>query len=163
MRKEDSPVLHKLRKTLAQDKFASLRAVATGTMTWDEYAAGDCASDLEALRGFFMDLIRGADFLCLTPSLSDDDMYKRFRDERSKGVAINEAGKLSRGDLASLWGNTLLPLTLGGDPSQVAPVLTGKLTDARGNFYNRHVADGEISALGWFQGQGFPVFRLGGG
>ncbi|KAM0285762.1 hypothetical protein ACHAQH_001223, partial [Verticillium albo-atrum] len=79
----------------------------------------------------------------------------------AKGVAVDEAANMHRGDLACVWGNTLLPCFLGGDPKQLPPaVITGKDTDILGFFLHRLPDDGKISPLEFFQGSGMPVYRL---
>lgn len=153
---DDSPVLQTMRELLSQEEFASLRSVATGHISWEEYVAGNATVTSERLHDLFADLVRGADFLCITAPQAHKKEYEDFCDRRAQGIAVDEAGNMNRGDLASLWGNTMRPLTLGGDPHHPPTTMTGKPKE-QGNFRHRLA---EVSPLEWFQALGFPVFHL---
>ncbi|QPC72579.1 hypothetical protein HYE68_003331 [Fusarium pseudograminearum] len=45
---------------------------------------------------------------------------------KARGVAIDEAGNMSRANLCSVWGNTLRPCLLSGDEKHLAPVVMGQ-------------------------------------
>jgi hypothetical protein len=106
-------------------------------------------------------LIRRADVLCSTPSLSTKPLFKEWRSSQARAVAVDEAANMSRPDLYTIWGNTLLPCMLGGDDEQLQPVVTSEREQRpQGTFLNRHVADGKMSPLKFLKARGWPVFRL---
>ncbi|KAL5083608.1 hypothetical protein Trisim1_001302 [Trichoderma cf. simile WF8] len=74
---------------------------------------------------------------------------------------MDEAANMNRADLYGVWGNTLSPCFLFGDPKQLPPaVLTTNDEDDGGNFLNRFAKSGDISPLLLFQANGIPVYRL---
>ncbi|KAL7943377.1 AAA domain-containing protein [Trichoderma barbatum] len=79
----------------------------------------------------------------------------------AKGIAVDEAGNISRPDLYSVWGNTLLPCLLCGDDKQLTPqMMSFEQKDDQGYCINRFHQDGKVSALLFFKMTGWPVFRL---
>ena len=70
-----------------------------------------------AVKGLLESLVRRADFLCVTPDASQ--YHKSYRDWKAtggRGVATDEAACMSRADLCCIWGNTLTPCLLFGQP-----------------------------------------------
>lgn len=49
--------------------------------------------------------------------------YRPWKEELAQGVAIDEAGNISRPDLYAVWGNTLLPMAMAGDDKQLPLLL----------------------------------------
>lgn len=57
---------------------------------------------------------------------------------------------MNRADLACVWGNTLLPCFLVGDPRQLPPTVMSDMgKDAAGNQRHRLANDAKVSALEW--------------
>ena len=158
---DDNPVLHDIQDLLQDQQYESLRDVAAGTITWEEYTAGDPIDD-DTIQDFFVNhLIRLGDVLCTTPALTETEpAYRKFKQLRTQAVVVDEAGNMERADLACVWGNTALPCFVAGDPLQLPPtVLSGMEKDAQGNVCNRFANDGAVSALEWLQKSGMTVFR----
>ncbi|KAL5590465.1 hypothetical protein FOBRF1_014022 [Fusarium oxysporum] len=103
---------------------------------------------------------RSADFLCVHPSDAEVSPITHWKRILARGLAVDEAGSMSRADFYGLWGNTLLPCFLVGDPNKNPVVLTTDEKDADGNLYNRFAADGAVSPLKFLMATGIPVFRL---
>ncbi|KAF4501098.1 hypothetical protein FAGAP_2683 [Fusarium agapanthi] len=109
-------------------------------------------------------LIEVADIVCTTSSLTHtEDHLKKWKDGRARGIAVDEAGRMSRGDLYSVWGNTLMPCLLAGDEHFV-PLEVKSLydRDAEGNMRNRFGDDARKSALEFITATGWPVYRVRG-
>lgn len=107
------------------------------------------------------DIMNKADLLCTTPSNTARDPVKAWKKRFASGVAVDEAGNMNRADLYGVWGNTLLPCFLFGDPRQLPPtVMTTNEKGAEGNVLNRFAADGGVSPLAFFVATGIPVYRL---
>lgn len=105
--------------------------------------------------------MRCADASCTTPSLSCQEPFAGWRKAVSRAVAVDEAANMSRPDLLSVWGNTIMPCVLSGDDKQPPPaVMTIKEVDAERNFLNRFGEDGGISPLAYLKTSGWPVYRL---
>ncbi|KAM5519764.1 DNA helicase [Fusarium oxysporum f. sp. phaseoli] len=100
------------------------------------------------------------DFLCVHPSDAEVSPITHWKRILARGLAVDEAGSMSRADFYGLWGNTLLPCFLVGDPNKNPVVLTTDEKDADGNLYNRFAADGAVSPLKFLMATGIPVFRL---
>lgn len=130
-------------------------------MTWGEYISGPVVHRDE-INGLFNTLLQSVDILCATPSLSCQDEFNAAWKENAKGIAVDEAGNISRPDLYCVWGNTLLPCAMGGDDRQFAPANMTRENefDSDGNHLNRFGGDARISALEFFRGSGWPTFRL---
>ncbi|KAF5678612.1 DNA helicase [Fusarium heterosporum] len=162
---DDPRFLHDLQKRIDDRKdLLPLRQVATGAITWKDFT-DTIKRDLffEAIDTFIGLIIDNADILCITPAESvNHKSFLRWKLSRARGFAIDEAGCLSRGDLCCVWGNTLLPCFLFGDPRQLPPpVMTTTETIPNTDlFLNRFANYGEISALGALQASGLPVYRL---
>ncbi|KAM0447811.1 hypothetical protein ACHAO4_008555 [Trichoderma viride] len=137
-----------------------LCVVARGHMSWEEYESGPVVHR-DMINGMFYTLLQSVDILCTTPSLSCQDDFKTWKD-KAKGIAVDEAGNISRPDLYCVWGNTLLPCAMGGDDRQFAPPNQTQEDekDSDGNHLNRFGRDARISALEFFRASGWPTFRL---
>lgn len=107
-------------------------------------------------------IVLAADILYTTPAMTENiTEYQKWKSEYAKGVTVDEAANMNRADLACVWGNTLLPCMLGGDPKQLPPtVMTENEKDAAGNFLHCLAHDAKISPLLFFQASGIPVYRL---
>ncbi|KEZ43961.1 hypothetical protein SAPIO_CDS4166 [Scedosporium apiospermum] len=160
---DDCLALHKLRLKMDKDvEYERLRAVASGGMAWEEYQGGLGPIQPHLVSHVFEWIVSHADILCTTPAMTTvGKAYPRFKGETARGVAVDEAANMNRADLACVWGNTLLPCLLGGDPRQLPPtIMTGHEKDSTGHFIHRLADDGKISPLAFFQATGMPVFRL---
>ncbi|KAM0324628.1 hypothetical protein ACHAQA_008017 [Verticillium albo-atrum] len=158
---DDCPTLHMLRDDIdSRPHLANLRDLATGAITWDEFVkAGVLHKD--HLSALLDAVIEAADMLCTTPAMASAGLYKKWQSDVAKGVAVDEAANITRADLACVWGNTMLPCFLAGDPKQLPPtVMSGHETDAEGNVLHRFPLDAKLSALEYFQSVGMPVYRL---
>ncbi|KAM0325796.1 hypothetical protein ACHAQA_007098 [Verticillium albo-atrum] len=158
---DESESVTKIRQQFQeQAEYDHLRVLLDGGITYQQYASGSMvkAANITALM---IAILERADMLCTTPAATDYEPFRSWKNGQAEGIAIDEAANMHRADLYSVWGNTLLPAFLIGDPKQLAPaVLTKGVADADGNFFNRLVHDGGISALGFLQASGIPVFRL---
>lgn len=140
-------------------ELAVLRGVAAGDRPWEDYEAQPLTD--KQVKLFLRLFLLVADAVATTPALSCQMPYKRWKDSKGHAVVIDEAGNISRPDLYSVWGNTMIPLFLAGDEKQLPPaVMSANDKDNKGNALNRHAADAGISALEFFKVTGWPVFRL---
>ncbi|KAF9774577.1 hypothetical protein IL306_007409 [Fusarium sp. DS 682] len=156
-----SPVLHSFQQFIDSNPgLLTLRQVATGQITWEDYIASTTDAK-EKIERLMLSLMNKADFLCALPSNAELEPICIWKTERAKGLAVDEAANMNRADLYGLWGNTLLPCFLFGDPRQLPPtVITTWEKDAADNLLNRFAADGAVSPLAFLQASGIPVFRL---
>lgn len=147
---DDSHALHEFRASIddpASKDLRTLRDAATGKMSWRECKEDYACTNLR-LSEIFTQLIQCADIVCSTPALSDKKPFWNWKFSKARGIAVDEAANMSRPDLCSVWGNTLLPCLLGGDDKQLQPaVMTATQADENGNLYQRHHGDGLISPL----------------
>ncbi|KAK1835642.1 P-loop containing nucleoside triphosphate hydrolase protein [Podospora conica] len=156
LHEDDHPALHKLRTELESplSKYARLSQLVQGEIDWSEYkrGPGNIVTDDE-LESLLRRIISYADVVLSTPSQScaDGSPYQAAK-LAAKGIAIDEAGCLSLPDLCCVWGNTLRPIFLAGDAEQLLPAVM----DRR----NRFASNLQLSALGFLQGGGFPVYRM---
>ncbi|KPM45180.1 hypothetical protein AK830_g1349 [Neonectria ditissima] len=160
---DDCPALHEIQaKVDRQSDLKQLRALAVGTISWEQYQAGSSKPIGDPLRALMASILDAVDILGTTPALSCQVPFVNWKNRRALGIAIDEAGNISRPDLYCVWGNTLLPCLLAGDDKQLGPaVMTMEEKDAEGlKYLNRFGQDGKISALLWFKGTGWPVYRL---
>ncbi|KAK1462994.1 hypothetical protein CCUS01_08399 [Colletotrichum cuscutae] len=163
LHKDDKEALHQLQRQVdTRRDWAKLRAVATGQITWDEYT--DTAPPHQKTLSTAMDqLVAMADILATTPSacVSVTEVYNRWW-MQAKAVAIDEAANMDRGDLASAWGNKMLPLLCGGDTEQLPPTVSTDeyCIDAAGHVFNQFSNDGSISAQGFLMASGHLAYRL---
>lgn len=159
---EDDPkAIHEMQQQMdIRRDCERLRAVATGRISWQEYESGQMVQE-KAIEGMFGHLLRSVDILCTTPARSMQEPYSRWKMMRARGIAVDEAGSISRPDLYRVWGNTMLPCLLGGDPEQLpAGVMTVDDKDIEGNYINRLAPDAQLSALKFFIASGWPIYRL---
>ncbi|KLP08041.1 uncharacterized protein LW94_13764 [Fusarium fujikuroi] len=81
----------------------------------------------------------------------------------SDSVAVNKAAAITQADLLYVWGNTLSPCFLFGDPQQL-PLTVMMLTEiwskSEVDYINHFALDLRISALEYLQAGGIPVYRL---
>ncbi|KAF5723280.1 hypothetical protein FMUND_2025 [Fusarium mundagurra] len=156
---DSKPGLVKLQADIdARPDLLHLRQWVTGQMNSAQYAATPGA--LSNLDRVMCEVMCQADFLCVHPSDAGIPAISHWKRLLARGLAIDEAGSMSRVDFYGLWGNTLLPCFVFGDPDQKPVVLTTNETDANGNLYNRFAADGAVSPLKYLMATGIPVFRL---
>lgn len=157
----DALALHDMRARFeslrAYDRF---RAVATGHMTWDEYQKSDPVLQSVIVK-MFDNILEIADIVCTTPAVSCQRPFVWWKEQKARGIAVDEAGAMNRPDLHSVWGNTLTPIVLSGDDLQLPPPVTSEnVKDSQGNFLNRLAPEGKISPLEFFKATGWPVYRL---
>lgn len=159
---DDHPGLWTMRGEISGSKLASrLRDLVTGVTTWQQYEEEGPIPD-KALHFFLMRILDKADFFCTTPAATHNfEEYRDWKNNLACGVAVDEAANMNRADLYCVWGNTLLPCFLFGDPKQLPPtVMTTNEKDSDGNFLNRFANSGGLSALQALQAGGIPVYRL---
>ena len=157
---DDKPALFELRAKLAADsRLDTIRARVTGRIQSGYNGPNIKDGDLEEI---FAKILAIADILCTTPAASENvKEFRRWRDEKARGVVLDEAACMHRHDALQVWGNTMMTLIIGGDHKQLRPiVLTGREQDAAKNFLHHLVHDGKISFMEFLQGIGFPVHRL---
>ncbi|KAF5642527.1 uncharacterized protein FTJAE_3684 [Fusarium tjaetaba] len=135
-----------------------LRQWVTRQMDPATYAA--TATPIINIKDVFFQVMRQADFLCVHPADTEISPISQWKSTIARGVVIGEAGSMSQADFYGLWGNSLLPCFLFGDPDQKPVVLTTDEADADGNLYNRFAADGAVSPLKYLMATGIPAFRL---
>jgi hypothetical protein len=157
----DPIAIHEMQAKMdSKPVYARFRDVATGIITWQEYEKGGMV-EAHIVISMFNTILENADIVCTTPEVSCQQPFKRWKEEKARGIVVDEAGCISRPDLYSVWGNTLLPCILGGDDQQLPPtVLTLEQKDINGDYLNRLALEGKISALEFFRANGWPVFRL---
>ena len=115
LHEDDALALHEGRRWLdGQAKFDRLRDLATCKISWEEYSRGEMVRK-PVLQGILNNIWDNATVLCLTPALSTMKPFVWLKNERVQGIAVDEAGNISRPDLYRAWGNTLLPCVLAGD------------------------------------------------
>ncbi|KAF5004159.1 hypothetical protein FDECE_9373, partial [Fusarium decemcellulare] len=160
LRSDDSVALHQMRDRIGNDEHLQrLRAVVAHDIDYIEYERGAMVSK-EKLTALLEEVINAADIVCTTPALSTKAPYARWK-YTAKGIAVDEAGCISRPDLYCVWGNTLLPCLMAGDDKQLPPtVMSLNDIDAMGNFVNRLGLHGKMSPLLFFKGMGWPIYRL---
>ncbi|KAF5700358.1 hypothetical protein FGLOB1_10822 [Fusarium globosum] len=132
--------------------------VARGHISWVQYTATPDA--IPILQRTMCRILRQADFLCVHPTEAEISPLPLWKSLFAKGLVVDDAGKMNRADFYGLWGNTLLPVFLIGDPDEKPVVLTIDEADENGNLLNRFAADGAISPLKFLVATGIPVFRL---
>ncbi|KAG9495052.1 hypothetical protein J7337_013284 [Fusarium musae] len=135
-----------------------LRQWVTGQMDSVKYAA--TANPIRNIKDVLFQVMCQADFLCVHPADTEMSPIPQWKSTIARGLVISEAGSMSRADFYGLWGNSLLPCFLFGDPDQRPVVLTTEEADGDGNLYNRFAADGAVSPLKYLMATGIPVFRL---
>ncbi|KIL93205.1 hypothetical protein FAVG1_03182 [Fusarium avenaceum] len=157
---DDSEKLQGLHKTwTARSDLARLRDRVSGKITWEQYTNGEII-EKAVLEKLVQQIVESADILCTLPSLAHtESMLYRWK-LNAHGVAIDEAGNISRADLCSVWGNTLRPCLLAGDEKQLAPVVMTLTDEEDGNYVNRFGPDGIVSPLEFIKGMGWPIYRL---
>ncbi|KAF4944564.1 hypothetical protein FGADI_12603 [Fusarium gaditjirri] len=137
-----------------------LRQWVAGKISTQQYAATPGA--VSNLNKVMCETMCQADFLCVHASDAETSSINYWKNILARGLAVDEAGSMSRADFYGLWGYTLLPCFLSGDPNEQPVVLTTDERDADGNLYNRFAADGAVSPLKFLMATGVPVFRLDG-
>ncbi|KAK0710984.1 P-loop containing nucleoside triphosphate hydrolase protein [Lasiosphaeris hirsuta] len=148
---DDSQFLHDLRNEIGQDKsWSGFCQVVRGEINWHQYKLGGAIDDDE-IEKLLIRIIRNADVVLATPGTAIYPTYSQVKLE-ARGIVIDEAGCMNRADLYSIWGNTLRPLFMAGDIMQLRPAFFERR--------NQLKADAQMSALEFFQGAGFPVYRL---
>lgn len=162
---DDPAFVHELRGRIAQrPDLGPLRSVAAGKITWPEFTKA-CSQKayLDILEGLMETIVLHADLLCITPAASE--YHKIYRDWKviyARAIAVDEAACMSRADLCCIWGNTLMPCFLFGDPRQLPPTVLTK-SDTLPNtdhLVNRFSNYGEVSAMAALLASGLPVYRL---
>ncbi|KAI1039376.1 hypothetical protein LB505_008551, partial [Fusarium chuoi] len=132
--------------------------VARGVISWAQYTATPNA--IPTIQDIMCRILRQADFLCVHPTDAEIFPVPLWKRIFAKGLVVDDAGNMNRADFYGLWGNTLLPVFLIGDPDEKPVVLTIDEADENGNLLNRFAADGAISPLKFLMATGIPVFRL---
>ncbi|XEU95360.1 hypothetical protein FSHL1_000644 [Fusarium sambucinum] len=160
LHEDDGEMLKGLHTTLAErSDLARLRDRVSGKITWEEYANGETVGNAD-LEKLVQQIVDGADILCTLPALAHTESMLYSWKIKAHGIAIDEAGNMTRADLCSVWGNTLRPCLLAGDEKQLAPVVMTLADEEDGNYVNRFGPDGVTSPLEFIKGMGWPVYRL---
>ena len=157
----DPPALSDMRNNIKGHKTRhDLYRLATRQIQWREFK--DSQANKDGSLGHLLDeILQYADIVCSTPSLACKDQFSSWRMNTARAVAVDEAANMKRADLYSVWGNTMLPLLLGGDDKQLQPVVMSEYNvDAEGQHYLRHFEDARMSPLLFFKRAGWPIFRL---
>ncbi|OPB40625.1 hypothetical protein A0O28_0007050 [Trichoderma guizhouense] len=141
----------------SRPEFDRLCDFATGRISWQEYQGEAVPKGF--ITGMLLHIIDQADILCTTPSLSCGLPYRPWK-ERARGIAVDEAGNISRPDFYSAWGNTLLPCLISGDEKQLRPHVTTAYDPDPNDAINRFAQDALISPLEFFTASGWPIYRL---
>ncbi|KAL2673660.1 hypothetical protein Neosp_012103 [[Neocosmospora] mangrovei] len=179
---DDSEELHEMQQAIdSHDGATLLRAVATGAIAWKEFKdADDYTGAMMVANDFLTSIPECAELLCTTSSCTETvKQYQLWKNSVARGVAVDEAANMHRADLYCIWGNTLLPCFLFGDPKQLPPtVMTSNQRyktvlprdddsdidmDKKGEpvcYINRFAKDAKISALQYLVSTGLPVYRL---
>lgn len=146
-----------------REELRPLLAVAKGDIAWSEYQIGSDQVPVATIGELLVGILHHADIVCTSPALScsEQDPYRNWKNKFAKGIAVDDAGSLSRPDLYSVWGNTLLPCLLAGHDCQIPPAVEGfEVQDKCGNYVNRLGQHGKISSLASLEASGWPIFRL---
>ncbi|KAF4996626.1 hypothetical protein FGRMN_4372 [Fusarium graminum] len=163
---DDPKFLHDLQKrTDGRSDLLTLRQLATGAIAWAEFTHTTKRHlFISNIQSFMRSIIDNTDILCITPSASQNYKdYLVWKLKRARGIAVDEASCLSRGDLCCVWGNTLLPCLLFGDPQhQPAAIMSEKLPDTTNHWFNRFSLYGKVSAMGALVASGLPAYRVEG-
>ncbi|KAL9561511.1 hypothetical protein ACKAV7_014358 [Fusarium commune] len=80
---------------------------ATGQISSQQYAATTGA--ISNIDNVLCEIMCQADFLCVHPSDAEISPIPHWKRILAQGLAVDEAGSMSRADFYGLWGNTLLP------------------------------------------------------
>ncbi|KAJ4246496.1 hypothetical protein NW757_009545 [Fusarium falciforme] len=148
--RDDSLTIHQLQNEPDKDdKLDRLRGTASGAISREEYIRGKMVNK-NIIEGLFNRILEVADIVYATPAQSCGKFYREWKNTKAKGFAIDEAANMTRPDLYSLWGNSMMPCILAGDEKQLPPaVITLDEKDGQGNAINRLGRDAKISPLEW--------------
>ncbi|PCD36203.1 hypothetical protein FGRA07_08087 [Fusarium graminearum] len=169
LHQDDAPVLHHLQQGIDQNlDIAGLRALVTRAIDWETFSGSKEYDIAMTTAGEYLnDIACRAKILCATPADSENDKRVKMFKLHAKGFAIDEASNMKRPNLYCVWGNTLSPLFVFGDPKQLRPtvmMLTERWPNSKtrpGEFINRYAWDARISALEYLQASGIPTYRYG--
>ncbi|KAM3512749.1 hypothetical protein MY11210_003623 [Beauveria gryllotalpidicola] len=161
LEQDDGAWLWHLHDVACEPPMARLRDLARGKMTWAQYNEKGTADESQ-FSAYVATVLKYAEVLCVTPAASHTvEQYKMWKHWYAKAIAIDEAGNMECADLYNVWGNTMQPCFLGGDPKQLPLAIMSLMDkDADGNYRNRFAKYGRVSALLKFQAMGMPMYRL---
>ncbi|WXC63367.1 hypothetical protein SNK03_009189 [Fusarium graminearum] len=167
LHQDDAPVLHHLQQGIDQNlDIAGLRALVTRAIDWETFSGSKEYDIAMTTAGEYLnDIACRAKILCATPADSENDKRVKMFKLHAKGFAIDEASNMKRPNLYCVWGNTLSPLFVFGDPKQLRPTVmmpTERWPNSKnrpGEFINRFAWDARISALEYLQASGIPTYR----
>ncbi|CAG1967364.1 unnamed protein product [Fusarium graminearum] len=167
LHQDDAPVLHQLQQGIDKNlDIADLRALVTGAIDWETFIGSKEYDIAMTTAGEYLDDIAcRAEILCATPADSENDKRVKMFKLHAKGFPIDEASNMKRPDLYCVWGNTLSPLFVFGDPKQLRPTVmmpTERWPNSKnrpGEFINRFAWYARISALEYLQASGIPTYR----
>lgn len=86
------------RLSAAQGHHSRLRDVARGIIPWAVYEKEQTLA-AGVIGGGLTTMLFAADILCTAPALSEQKKFREWKNEKAKGVAVDEAGNISRPDL----------------------------------------------------------------
>ncbi|KAJ4156283.1 hypothetical protein NW754_007907 [Fusarium falciforme] len=111
--RDDSLTIHQLQNEPDKDdKLDRLRGTASGAISREEYIRGKMVNK-NIIEGLFNRILEVADIVYATPAQSCGKFYREWKNTKAKGFAIDEAANMTRPDLYSLWGNSMMPLGRG--------------------------------------------------
>ncbi|RSM06136.1 hypothetical protein CDV31_009233 [Fusarium ambrosium] len=186
LHQDDCEALHEIQEKIdSREDLDPVRELAKGDITREQFKdIPDATKSLDKVCTWLSEIARRADLLCTTPAATNNvTAYRIWKEGIACGIAVDEAANMHRSDLYCVWGNTLLPCLLFGDPKQLPPaIMTNNEQervlssgDAYGkrkgmdevednevvvSYINRFAKDGKISALQYLQASGLPVYRL---
>ncbi|UNI19581.1 DNA helicase [Purpureocillium takamizusanense] len=166
-----SPPLVALRDSIATSgQYAGLWSLASGTMTYEEYQAGQECSKSD-FRDLQCKVASCASVICSTPETSANTFFEPLK-RTSDVIVLSAAGAMCRADAINVWGNACRPCIIVGDWRQMEPaILSAKDTFGLGdNCFqktgetviprNRFAKDGQASVLEHVMRIGHPVCNL---
>ncbi|RSM00399.1 hypothetical protein CEP52_009151 [Fusarium oligoseptatum] len=82
----DSIAIHRLQRQIDQDpKLVRLRRVASGTISWEEYANGKMV-DKNVIEALFRRILEAADIVCTTPAQSCGKFYRDWKKNEGQRI-----------------------------------------------------------------------------
>ncbi|KAK1753560.1 hypothetical protein QBC47DRAFT_462368 [Echria macrotheca] len=161
LHRDDKPALHEMREKLAADpRLDRIRAIVTGKLQGAFTGLGITDDEMGQI---LIEILSIADIFCTTPAASENiPAFRQWRDNVAHGVVLDEAACMSRHDALQVWGNTMMPLIMGGGHKYLRQmVMTGQERDRKGNYLHHLVGDGRVSFMEFIIATGFPVHQLG--
>ncbi|KAF4982633.1 hypothetical protein FZEAL_1782 [Fusarium zealandicum] len=181
----DDPALFRIREAFeTEDQYAGLRSFVVGDTTWEDLeepakesakkrkptvplAQPESASAQSALPEpqtadqiyhLFEVILRTARAICTMPHMSDENPYRKFKDQ-ADAIVLDEAGEMWKADALLVWGDTFRPIAMAGDEKQ-SPAVMSILQKKDGYYVNRFEAHARTSILEHLARTGHACFVL---